>query len=63
MIIIDLQLNSMRDGSAAAGVRGRGQNAEQAHWLEGTWKTLIVSSVGAGSWPLLAYAPGALSDL
>lgn len=53
----------MRDGSAAVGVRGGGQNAKQAHWLEGAWKTLIVSSVGAGSWPLLAYAPGALSDL
>lgn len=59
---MDLQFNSMQDGSAAVGLRGRGQNAEQAHRWQGAWKTLIVSSVGAGGWSLLAYAPGALSD-
>lgn len=30
VIVIDLQFNSMWDGSAAVGVRRGGQNAEQA---------------------------------
>lgn len=28
---MDLQFNSMQDGSAAVGLRGRGRDAEQAH--------------------------------
>ena len=63
VIVIDLQFNSMWDGSAAVGVRRGGQNAEQALQWQGACKTLTESSVRAGSWSLLDYAPGALSDM
>lgn len=58
---MDLQFNSMQDG-CCGGAKGGGQNAEQAHQWQGV-EDPNLSSVGAGGWSLLAYAPGALSDV